>query len=68
MKDKYVSGQISRDEFSRWIRNFKFRDPNGRFWTVGAQSGAWYHHDGERWVRGAPPPILFKAFLEPDFE
>ena len=61
MKKGYLNGDMSRDEYSRWLEAFKFRDDTGRFWTIGFQSEKWYYHNGKSWTQGMPPSALFST-------
>jgi len=57
LKLSLKQGKISRQEFIDSLRQLRFRDDEGKFWMVGAQSGQWYYFDLENddWVRSVPP-------------
>jgi hypothetical protein len=61
IKDRYRMGALNEQEYERTIEDFKFLDDAGRYWTVGAQSEAWYYHDGRAWVQGTPPRTLHRS-------
>lgn len=65
LKWEYEVGSKSEEEYKRLLEVFKFMDEEGRYWTIGAQSGVWYYHDGKQWVqaRTSPPPLLDMADL-----
>jgi hypothetical protein len=65
LKEHYEKGVKSEEEYGHLLEVFKFMDEYGRYWTIGAQSGVWYYHDGENWVqaRAEPPPFLDLADL-----
>lgn len=51
----YLSGQITTKEFESELKKLRVQDEEGKFWTIGAQSGKWYCFDGEKWLRADPP-------------
>ena len=65
IKEIYENGTKEEKEYRLFLEVFKFMDEDGGFWTIGAQSGAWYYHDGKQWVqaRENPPPLLDLANL-----
>jgi len=64
-KAEYEAGSKSEEDYKRLLEVCKFMDEEGRYWTIGAQSGLWYYHDGNQWVqaRTEPPPLLDLADL-----
>lgn len=55
LKEKFSQGEISRREFIDSLKALRIRDDEGRFWMIGAQSGKWYHYEGNDWVQAKPP-------------
>jgi len=47
-------GPISEEEFRDEIEGLQIQDEQGRYWTIGAQSGQWYRYDGREWVQETP--------------
>lgn len=58
LKAGLESGAITEEEFETEIRSFFFQDELGGYWTIGGQTGKWYHHEEGEWVRAAPPSGL----------
>ncbi len=55
LKGKLQTGRITRAEFDAALKGLMVQDPQGRYWTIGADSGKWLVHDGAAWVE-APLP------------
>ncbi len=60
-KEGYERGDLEGKAFVNLLEYFNFRDDDGRYWTIGVRSEEWYCHDGMSWVKGTPPPALFKV-------
>ncbi|MDH4208429.1 MAG: hypothetical protein OEV76_06110 [Anaerolineae bacterium] len=61
LKGGLESGAITEEEFEAEIESFLFQDELGGYWTIGAQTEKWYHHEDGEWVRAAPPSGLEQA-------
>lgn len=66
LKAQYDAGQLSEDELRNRVTQFMVEDNQGRWWTIGYETGQWYYHDGESWTPGTPPasaavPIIPQA-------
>lgn len=48
--------RLTPEQFESALRNLMVTDPQGRYWMLGADSGAWYVHNGQQWVRAEPTP------------
>lgn len=49
----WEQGQLNDADFEAGLRDLAFPYDDS-YWTIGAQSGNWYRHDGRGWVRGDP--------------
>lgn len=50
----YQAGKIDEAVFIAEVDKLQFQDPRGRFWMIGAQSGAWHYYDGQNWQQADP--------------
>lgn len=70
LKAQYDAGQLSEDELRNRVTQLMVEDDQGRWWSIGYETGQWYYHDGENWTPGTPPasaPILPPAEpVQPD--
>lgn len=59
LTENFRQGRISKLEFIDSLKQLRFRDEEGKFWMVGAQSGAWHYFDYEKndWVKSSPPAL-----------
>ena len=55
LKEKYDAGAITEDEFKAQLEELMIQDEEGKWWIIGYETGQWYYHDGEKWVRAEPP-------------
>lgn len=55
---EYDAGRLTQAEFERALDDSVI-EVAGRYWAIGASTGAWYASDGDRWVAATPP--TFKA-------
>ena len=54
LREQFDADQISEEEFREEIEGLQIQDEQGRYWTIGAQSGKWYRFDGRQWVQETP--------------
>ncbi len=54
-KELYEEGIISGEEFKKEVKKLLVRDEEGRLWTIGIKSGAWYVMTDSGWERAEPP-------------
>jgi len=47
LRQKFIKGQLSREQFAESLRKLRLFDDHGRCWMLGAQSGQWYFYDGK---------------------
>lgn len=57
LRNKFKSGDISRQDYIERLKKLRLKDSEGRFWMIGAQSGKWYYYDGKEWIQSEPPSI-----------
>jgi hypothetical protein len=55
LKKQFAAGQLSEADFRARLENMMIEDDQGKWWSIGYETGKWYYHDGEQWVRGDPP-------------
>ena len=55
LKKRLQKGEISRQSFIEEIKKLRLKDAQGRFWTIGLQTGKWYYFDDKDWVQADPP-------------
>jgi hypothetical protein len=61
LKTALEAGELTEDEFEDKIRSLLFRDDDGNYWTIGAQTEKWYRYEAGEWIQGSPPPTLERA-------
>ncbi len=57
LKGLLATGRITPQQFEAALKERMVQDAQGRWWTIGADSGNWYVHDGKMWVKAEPPSI-----------
>jgi LysM repeat protein len=57
LREQFDAGKISEEEFRDELGGLQLKDEQGRYWTIGARSGKWYHFDGRSWVEETPIPV-----------
>ena len=50
-----AAGAIDEQQFDAQRRRLMVQDDEGRWWIRSRETGEWLYHDGDSWVRGAPP-------------
>lgn len=63
LKRQFRFGEISQREFIDRLKQLRIKDPKGRFWMIGAQSGRWYVFEGKDWVKAEPPSFQEKKLI-----
>jgi hypothetical protein len=60
LRQEQAAGRLSEEEFKGRLRELMVQDAQGTWWMVGYETGEWYRHDGNDWVRADPPghPLL----------
>jgi hypothetical protein len=51
------AGRLTRDGYLAELQKLIFQDATGNSWMLGAESGQWYWHEGNQWVRRDPPDV-----------
>jgi hypothetical protein len=64
VKAALEAGKLTDHEFEDKIRSLLFRDDDGNYWTVGAQTEKWYRYEEGEWIQDSPPPALERAEAE----
>lgn len=54
LKAQYDAGGLSEADFRARLQDLMVQDSEGRWWMIGYETGQWYVHDGQAWVRGEP--------------
>lgn len=50
----FQAGKIDEAVFIAEVDKLQFQDSRGRYWMMGAQSGAWHYYDGQAWHQADP--------------
>jgi len=57
LREQFDADKISEEQFKEELEGLQLKDEQGRYWTIGAQSGKWYRYDGRRWLQETPLPM-----------
>ncbi len=60
----FQTGKINEAMFTSEVDKIQFRDDWGRYWMLGAQSGAWHYYDGQAWHQANPYDADKLPFLD----
>ncbi len=55
LRGKLDAGRLTGEQFADALKKLMLQDAQGRYWTIGADSGKWYVHDGQSWSPWNPP-------------
>ncbi len=55
LRQDLSTGRLNEEQFKARLRELMVEDANGDWWMVGYETGEWYRHDGDDWVRADPP-------------
>jgi len=58
LKRRFKQNKISNQEFKDHLKKLRLKDKDGKYWTIGAQTGNWYYFDGRSWIEAKPPTVL----------
>ncbi|MBI1880073.1 MAG: hypothetical protein HYR94_17950, partial [Chloroflexi bacterium] len=50
----FQADKLDEATFILEVDKLQFQDDRGRFWMMGAQSGAWHYYDGQSWHQADP--------------
>lgn len=54
LRGQLDAGRMTRNEFDQALKGLMVRDDRQRYWSLGADSGKWYRHEGNVWVEDNP--------------
>jgi len=63
LKDEFNRKRLSEPDFKKKLKELRLQDQDGRFWTIGAQTGKWYYFDGTDWIESKPPSLQDKRAI-----
>lgn len=63
LRDEFKRKRLSEPDFKKKLRELRLQDQDGRFWTIGAQTGKWYYFDGNDWIESKPPSLEEKRAI-----
>jgi len=63
LRTEFRKKSISETEFKKRLKDLRLKDQEGRFWTIGAQTGKWYYFDGDDWIEANPPSLQEKKAI-----
>lgn len=55
LRGQLSAGRITREQFDSASKALMVQDAQGRYWTIGADNGKWYVHDGSKWIETERP-------------
>lgn len=55
LRGQLAAGRITRAQLEATLKEIMLQDAQGRWWTLGVDSGKWYVRQGETWIESAPP-------------
>jgi hypothetical protein len=63
LRDEFKRKRLSEPDFKKKLKELRLQDKDGRFWTIGAQTGKWYYFDGNDWTDSKPPSLQDKRAI-----
>jgi hypothetical protein len=63
LRDEFKRKRLSEPDFKKKLKELRLQDKDGRFWTIGAQTGRWYYFDGNDWTESKPPSLEDKRAI-----
>lgn len=54
LKGQLAAGRLTTEQFEAALSGLMV-EHKGHYWTIGAESGQWYRHDGQTWHEATPP-------------
>ncbi|MGB8644552.1 MAG: hypothetical protein WCF84_04895 [Anaerolineae bacterium] len=67
LRGQLGAGQITRAQYEAALNDLVFQAADGHYWMLGADSGKWYVHDGQKWVEANPPAAATPPLPDPLF-
>lgn len=56
LREKFVTGAISREIFETQVARLRYQDARGRHWAIGSQTGRWHVYERGQWQPNDSPP------------
>jgi len=63
LRAEFKRKRLSEPDFKKKLKELRLQDQDGRFWTIGAQTGKWYYFDGNDWIESKPPSLQDKRAI-----
>jgi hypothetical protein len=63
LRDEFNRKRLSEPDFKKKLKELRLQDQDGKFWTIGAQTGKWYCFDGDDWIESKPPSLQDKRAI-----
>jgi LysM repeat protein len=60
----YQTGKIDESTFVTRVDKLQLQDDMGRYWMIGAQTGAWHYYDGQAWHQADPRETDTLPFID----
>lgn len=57
LKRQFEAGKLSEEDFKALLKDKMIQDDEGRWWMIGSETGQWFVHEGENWVRSEPRKV-----------
>ena len=57
LRSQFEAGQLTEQAYKDRLKELMVQDEQGRWWSIGYETGRWSYHDGTGWVvdEGRPP-------------
>jgi hypothetical protein len=55
LRQERLAGRLSEEQFKAKLKELMVQDDQNAWWMIGADTGAWYRHNGKEWVQAVPP-------------
>jgi formylglycine-generating enzyme required for sulfatase activity len=55
LKAQFNAGALSQADFEERLKELEIQDEQGRWWSIGYETGQWYVHENGQWVAADPP-------------
>ena len=61
VREAYDTGLIESTDLDQFLKDFKFRDSAGTYWTIGMSTRQWYYYANGRWITSPSPTERLEA-------
>jgi hypothetical protein len=58
LRQEVTAGRMTAGQFKARLKEMMIQDESGDWWMIGYETGQWYRHDGQDWVRVDPPGYI----------